>query len=82
MGLWKNISRLARQLKQNCVFALGKGNRVKLWEDTWCEEGPLCELFPSLYALADSKGAMAADVWENSVGSGMWNPRFVRAFND
>ena len=32
--------------------------------------------------LADSKGAMAADVWENSEGSGMWNPRFVRAFSN
>ena len=34
VGLWKDISREARQLKQNCVFALGKGRRVKFWEDT------------------------------------------------
>ena len=32
--------------------------------------------------MANSKGVMAADVWENSEGSGIWNPRFVRAFND
>ena len=40
------------------------------------------ELFPMLYALADSKGAMVAEVWETMRGEGVWNLRFIRSFND
>ena len=35
---------------------------------------PLC--------LGRFKSCNGADFWDNSKGSGMWNPRFVRAFND
>ena len=38
--------------------------------------------FPSLYLLADLKGAMAAKVWDFTRGEGAWNPNFVRPFND
>ena len=42
----------------------------------------LCEEFPSLFKLADSKGAMVAEVWETSREEGAWNPRVLRSFND
>ena len=58
----KDISREARKLKQDCSFVLGNGRRVKFLEDSWCGEGTLCELFPSLYVLARTKGAMVAEV--------------------
>ena len=38
--------------------------------------------FSSLYLLADSKGALAAKVWNSTRGEGAWNPNFVRPFND
>ena len=38
--------------------------------------------FPSLYALADSKGAMTSELWENTSGIGVWNLKFIRGFND
>ena len=44
--------------------------------------GPLCEAFPALFALVDSKGALVADVWGTSKGEGGWNLIFVRSFND
>ena len=39
-------------------------------------------LFPSLYALAASKGAMVEEVWETTWGERAWNPRFWRPFDD
>ena len=50
--------------------------------DVWCGKTLLRVSFPSLYALADSKGAMASELWENTGGNGVWNPKFNRGFND
>ena len=55
---------------------------MKFWDDSWCEERPLRVMFPSLYALAGSKRAMVAEVWDTIRGEGTWNPRFTRYFND
>ena len=82
VGRWKVISKEILQLKHDILFELGDGSRIKFWEDVWCGEDPLCESFPSLNALVVSKGAMVAEVWEASRGEGVWNPRFIRAFND
>ena len=43
---------------------------------------PLCTIFPHLYSLVGSKGAMVAKVWDALGEEGGWNPRFVRHFND
>ena len=64
MAVWKDIRREAQQLKKDYKFILGDEGRIRFWEDKWCGENPLRELFPTLYALADSKGAMMEEVWE------------------
>ena len=45
-------------------FVLGDGSRISFWEDCWCEEGAFCEIFPTLYRLAETKGESVADVWD------------------
>ncbi|RVW99586.1 hypothetical protein CK203_021359 [Vitis vinifera] len=45
-------------------FAVGSRSRVKFWKDRWYNEEPLCETFPSLFALSDSKEAWVAYLWE------------------
>ena len=57
-------------------------SRIRFWKDTWCDESPLCEGFSALNSLAVAKGAKVADIWDNSMGDGAWNPTFVRPFND
>ena len=52
------------------------------WKDIWCGKDPLCEVFPTLYNLAVSKGAMVADVWDINKGGGAWMPSFERPLND
>ena len=48
----------------------------------WYGETSLSVSFPSLHALAVSKGVIVLELWENSGGDGVWNPRFNRGFND
>ena len=82
LGPLKDISKEIGLMKLNFVFAIGDGSRVRFWEDTWCGESPICDIFPNLYMVAVSKGVTVADVWDNSRGHGAWSPRFSRPFND
>ena len=56
--------------------------RVRFWKDNWCGNNTLCDSFPSLYALADSKDAWVTDCWDSLGEEGGWNPYFCRSFND
>ena len=38
VSLWKDIRREAQQQKQDCKLILGNGDRIRFWEDKWCEE--------------------------------------------
>ena len=61
---------------------MGCGRRVRFWKDKWCRDEPLCESFPSLFAISLAKDAWVSDVWSpNNVEDG-WTPLFSRAFND
>ena len=82
VGLWKDIRREAQQLKQNYKLMLGDWGQIIFWEDKWCREFPLCDQFPTLYAMAASKGAKVGEVWDTTRGEGGWNLRFTRPFND
>lgn len=44
--------------------------------------GRLKENFPTLYNLCEIKGVFITDVWDNSMGDGVWNPVFGRNQND
>ena len=57
-------------------FMVGNEWRVKFWKDKRCGAIPLCDSFPTLYALAVSK-----DVWSFSDGGGIWSLLFFRPFN-
>ncbi|RVW89825.1 hypothetical protein CK203_034486 [Vitis vinifera] len=45
-------------------FSVGNGRRVSFWRDRWCGDAPLCDSFPSIYALSIEKEAWVADVWD------------------
>ena len=61
---------------------LCSGKQEYFWKDRWCNEEPLCETFPSLFALSDSKEAWVAYLWEQRGKGGSWNIRFVKNLND
>ena len=82
VNLWKDISKESRQMKQDVRFVVGDGTRISFWEDSWCGDRLLYEAFPSLFALACSKRAKVAEVWDPLGGEGAWKLTFVRPFND
>ena len=78
VGLWKDISKENQQLKLDSSFLLGNRRRICFWEDRRCGEGALSVEFPTLYNLADPKGARVADVWDKGRGEGAWNSNFIK----
>ncbi|RVW28985.1 putative ribonuclease H protein [Vitis vinifera] len=84
VGLWKGIRMDWDLVGARISFSVGNGRRVSFWRDRWCGDAPLCDSFPSIYALSIEKEAWVADVWDPLVqgGRGGWNPCFSRALND
>ena len=84
VGLWKGIRMDWELVGTQISFSVGNGRRVRFWRDRWCGDSPLCESFPSLFALSAEKEAWVADVWDPLAkgGRGGWNPCFSRALND
>ena len=63
VGLWKAISKMGHLVTPSFGFVVGDGKKVRFWKDKWCGTIPLCEAFPSLYALASYKEAWVNEVW-------------------
>ena len=61
MGLWKEIRKEGSLLLKITVFFVGDGRRVRFWKDKWRGNNALCDSFPSLYALVDSKETWVAE---------------------
>ena len=82
VGLWKAISKMRHLVTPSFGFVVSDGKKVRFWKDKWCGTTPLCEVFPSLFTLAN-KEAWVNEVW-TAVGErgGSWNPCFNRPFND
>ncbi|RVW88351.1 hypothetical protein CK203_040975 [Vitis vinifera] len=86
VAAWDGIEERFRKklaINPSFGFVVGDDEKVKFWKDKWCETIPLCEAFPSLFALASNKEAWVNEVWtaEGERG-GSWNPCFNRPFND
>ena len=82
MGLWKDILKKISWVKGRWKFSISNGSRVRFWTDPWCGIAILSDPFPSLFEVGVNKMVIVAEVWDQGVGNGSWNPRFVRAFND
>ncbi|RVW35866.1 hypothetical protein CK203_084628 [Vitis vinifera] len=61
--LWKAIKKLGPLVSSRLSFVVSNGQRVSFWKDKWCGTTPLCDSFPSLFALATPKEAWVKDVW-------------------
>ena len=83
VGLWKAIRKLGHLVTHRFDFVVGDGRKVSFWKDKWCRTTPLCESFPSLFALTTSKEAWVNEVWTTfGKRGGSWSPCFSRPFND
>ncbi|RVW17395.1 Transposon TX1 uncharacterized 149 kDa protein [Vitis vinifera] len=83
VGLWKAIRKLGHLVTHRFDFVVGDGRKMSFWKDKWCRTTPLCESFPSLFALTTSKEAWVNEVWTTfGKRGGSWSPCFSRPFND
>ena len=82
VGVWKEILKEAGWCWDKMGFKVGKGNKISFWTDVWCGDTALSRRFPHLYILAANRNAKVEDLWDQNVGEGGWNLRFIRDFND
>ena len=57
VGLWKGIRMDWELVGARISFSVGNKRRARFWRDRWCGDSPLCESFPSLFALSTEKEA-------------------------
>jgi hypothetical protein len=82
VGLWKNIRKGWSLFSSHSRFILGNGSRIRFWDDVWCGEMPLKEVFPGLYDIACDKNSSVAAHLILESRSFQWDVRFIRAAHD
>jgi hypothetical protein len=58
------------------------GSKIKFWDDMWCGEMALKEVFLELYSIACAKDTSVAIHLDLSSGSLQYNVSFSRAAHD
>lgn len=65
-------------LREGVKFLLGKGDRIKFWEDVWVVEVSLKERFPHLFNISLDQNSLVKDLgfWDGVIW--VWNLRWSR----
>uniref|UniRef100_A0A2N9EFD3 Reverse transcriptase zinc-binding domain-containing protein n=1 Tax=Fagus sylvatica TaxID=28930 RepID=A0A2N9EFD3_FAGSY len=67
-GTWSGRDKFLRFIH----FVVGTGSRTQFWNDSWCSEHPLREVFPTLYASSTACDASVESMLMRGVkGSGV-----------
>ena len=61
---------------------MGDGTCVKFWDDVWCRDRPLKEVFPDLYNISRTRDASVSEVMCFVNGRVSWDIQFRRLMND
>ncbi|RVX22106.1 putative sugar phosphate/phosphate translocator [Vitis vinifera] len=82
VGVWKEILKEKDWCWENMAFTMGNGTKIRFWNDLWCGCTVLSQRFPHLYGMAAHRNGTVEEMWDQNVGQGDWDLRFVRGFND
>ncbi|RVW15620.1 hypothetical protein CK203_077767 [Vitis vinifera] len=82
VGVWKEILKESSWCWENMGFKVGKGNRIRFWNDLWCGNNVLSQGFPNLFSMAVHRNVTVEECWDQNVGQGGWNLRLLRDLND
>ncbi|RVW53160.1 LINE-1 reverse transcriptase-like [Vitis vinifera] len=82
VGVWKEILKEKDWCWENMAFTMGNGTKIRFWTDLWCGCTVLSQRFPHLYGMATHRNGTVEEMWDQNVGQGGWDLRFVRGFND
>jgi hypothetical protein len=83
-SLWKHIRMGWDVFSSHFDFEVGLGDRVLFWQDKWCSDRPLKEIFPTLFGCSLNQTDSVALVLDSPRPGGPreWNLSFGRSFND
>ncbi|MGV7988982.1 hypothetical protein PJP10_31935, partial [Mycobacterium kansasii] len=54
-------------------FAVGKGDRIRFWHDTWIGDTPLKDKYPSIFQVVKRQNSFIADHYNLLGGRIVWN---------
>lgn len=57
VAVWRGAGVFVERVK----LRVAKGDRVRFWEDVWCEGSPLMDRFPVLFSISSKKGRPVKD---------------------
>ena len=68
----------------NVNLKVGKGYKIRFWDDSWLGVSPLAQRFPVLYRMSNNKIIQSVRLVQNFIMNGghSWNLSFVRNMND
>ena len=83
-GLWKGIHVTWEDFSKNTQFVVGIGNRVRFWQDGWCEDQTFQLAFLRLYGIAtDKEVSIESSLTMLGVGERRsWDVHFIWDFNN
>ena len=68
VGVWKEILKESTWCWENMGFKVGKGNRIRFWNDLWCGNNVLSQGFPNLFSMAVHRNVTVEECWDQNVG--------------
>jgi hypothetical protein len=82
ISLWKHIRKGWEKFRGYIKFEVGNGNCIRFWEDHWCGDRPLGEMFPMVYRVVRQKDVLVAEYlsWHN--GAPQWDLHLNRNLHD
>lgn len=82
-SLWKKLIQRKVNFLECTKWKVGRGNRVRSWEDKWMEEDTLMAHFPHNYTIVQQKNIKICDsLAVNSSRGKEWQVLVSRLLND
>ncbi|KAK9266383.1 hypothetical protein L1049_027285 [Liquidambar formosana] len=79
---WKFTSQGLDRFLEFTSLSVGKGDRVRFWEDHWRGDASFCSLFPRLYRLSLAHNASISSMVSIESQSFRWDFKFFRNLNE
>ncbi|XP_062109433.1 uncharacterized protein LOC133820653 [Humulus lupulus] len=61
-GPWKEISALYEEYRSLVYFKVGRGDRIRFWEDVWIGDSSFKQKYPNLFRVSEAKNFLIKDV--------------------